>query len=294
MSFLNNLSSKLDGLNLGSESQARDYSDHRDYPPPSQQYGGSPAPDYGSGYRDQHQGSYSSPVPPPAAGPTYAPPPDKPPIPAGWVPQFDQEYQRWYYFEVATGRSQWSVPGYSERDNVGDERGWYPHGESGHESHGVPGYGHSSHSSHGYDSHSYESHGGHGGHSEYAVEEKKKKGGHGGLMMGVAGGLAVGAIGGALLADWHDDNEREEQERLQAAAASSYAPQSYAPPPEPLYNADGEYVDASDRESVASAREDYEEALAAAQDSDASSSEEEELEEAREEYEEEYEEAYDD
>lgn len=53
-------------------------------------------------------------------------------------------------------------------------------------------------------------------------------------------------------------------------------------------------MDASDRESVRSAREDYEEALAAAQDSDASSSEQEELEEAREEYEEEYEETYED
>ena len=40
-----------------------------------------------------------------------------------------------------------------------------------------------------------------------------------------------------------------------------------APPPapvyEPAYNAEGEYVDASDRESVRSAREDYEEALEA-------------------------------
>ncbi|KAG4216713.1 hypothetical protein PC116_g34806, partial [Phytophthora cactorum] len=60
------------------------------------------------------------------------------------------------------------------------------------------------------------------------------------------------------------------------------------------YNAEGEYVDASDRESVRSAREDYEEALAKAQDSDASSSDFEELEEAREEYQEEYEEAYED
>ena len=62
-----------------------------------------------------------------------------------------------------------------------------------------------------------------------------------------------------------------------------------APPPapvyEPAYNAEGEYVDASDRESVRSAREDYEEALEAANDSSASSSDIEELEEAREEYE---------
>lgn len=77
-------------------------------------------------------------------------------------------------------------------------------------------------------------------------------------------------------------------------AAPPPAPVYSEPVYEPAYDADGDYVDASDRESVRSAREDYEEALAAAQDSDASSSEQEELEEAREEYEEEYEEAYDD
>lgn len=75
------------------------------------------------------------------------------------------------------------------------------------------------------------------------------------------------------------------------------APAPYeAPGPtyEPAYNADGEYVDASDRESVAEAREEYEAAQRDAADSDASSSEEEALEEAREEYYEEYEETYED
>ena len=67
-----------------------------------------------------------------------------------------------------------------------------------------------------------------------------------------------------------------------------------APVYEPAYNAEGEYVDSSDRESVREAREDYEAALEDARDSSASSSDIEELEEAREEYEEEYEEAYDD
>ena len=54
----------------------------------------------------------------------------------------------------------------------------------------------------------------------------------------------------------------------------------------------GDEIDQSDRESIASARRDYEEALEEAQSSSASSSEMEELEEAREEYEEELEEAY--
>lgn len=58
-----------------------------------------------------------------------------------------------------------------------------------------------------------------------------------------------------------------------------------APPGVPL-DADGNPISESDRESIASAREEYQEQL---NDSDASSSD---VEEAREEYEEEVEEAY--
>ncbi len=86
-----------------------------------------------------------------------------------------------------------------------------------------------------------------------------------------------------------DDSDDESR---QAAAAPGYA--APAPVYEPAYNAEGEYVDGSDRESVREAREAYEEALEDAASSSASSSEREELEEAREEYEEEYEEAYGD
>jgi hypothetical protein len=57
-----------------------------------------------------------------------------------------------------------------------------------------------------------------------------------------------------------------------------------------VYNAYGEEIDSSDRESLQEARDDYEEALEEAASSSAGSSEREELEEAREEYEEEYEE----
>lgn len=193
------------------------------YPPPSQQYessshseqsyppqyGGSPAPPPSGGdYHGQRDGGYYSSPPPAAAEPTYAPPPDKPPIPAGWVPQFDQQYQRWYYYEQATGRSQWEAPGYNA-GGQGEDRGWGSHGDS---SHAAPGYGYSSHDSHGYGGHGGDQgygHGDHGyghsgeGHGEYRGEENKtkKKKDHSGLMMGAAGGLAVGAIGGALLAN---------------------------------------------------------------------------------------------
>ena len=76
----------------------------------------------------------------------------------------------------------------------------------------------------------------------------------------------------------------------------------YGAPPEddmppavlPPTDADGDSVSSSDREDVEDAREDYEEALRDAADSDASSSDQEALEEAREEYEETYEEVYED
>ncbi|KAI1660286.1 hypothetical protein F4813DRAFT_401223 [Daldinia decipiens] len=337
MSFFNKLTSKLDELNLGGSEKPREreaYPSHQNYPPPSQQYGTSHGrepyppnppnpqsggasgypPQYGSNYNTPPPGNYSSPPPPaPGAGPTYSPPSDKPPIPAGWTPQFDQQYQRWYYYEQATGRSQWEAPGYHAGGGQTEgDRGSGSHGETNYSSHDAPGYPQ--------DSRGYSSHGGygeqggygygHGGQSygnrpeedynrQGSEEKKKKKKDNSGLLMGAAGGLAVGAIGGALIANALDDSD---DERHQAAPAIAPAPVYAAPPPapvyepvyEPMYNAEGEYVDASDRESVRSAREDYEEALAKAQDSDASSSDFEELEEAREEYQEEYEEAYED
>lgn len=114
--------------------------------------------------------------------------------------------------------------------------------------------------------------------------------------------------------DSSSDSEHGGNSAAYAPAPAAYAPApapvsettiiyetnyySSAPPPEPapgvlpVYNQEGEEVDSSDLESLREARDDYEEALADAADSDASSSEEEALEEAQEEYEEAYEEAY--
>lgn len=43
---------------------------------------------------------------------TYAPPPGPPPpiVPEGWVAQYDPTYQRFYYVNLATQRSQWQKP----------------------------------------------------------------------------------------------------------------------------------------------------------------------------------------
>ncbi|KAH7170890.1 kinase-like domain-containing protein [Dactylonectria macrodidyma] len=52
--------------------------------------------------------------PPPAQNKAPPPMPSYPPalspVPEGWTIQFSQEYQRWFYFEAATGRSQWEAP----------------------------------------------------------------------------------------------------------------------------------------------------------------------------------------
>lgn len=137
------------------------------------------------------------------------------------------------------------------------------------------------------------------------------------MLLGAAGGLAIGAVGGALIANELNDSDSDHEHSAAAAAAPAAAPAPqvvnnyYGAPPEDPYaadpyaqdgppgvlpptDADGNSVSSSDREDVQEAREEYEEALAEANDSDASSSDHERLEEAREEYEEAYEEVYED
>ena len=108
-----------------------------------------------------------------------------PQLPPGWVAQWDQNSQRYYYLEQATGRTQWNPP------LAGPPIG--SHGYTGQGQYGAPG------GSGGYYSQQYnqytDSHG--GKHKE--VYEKKEKSGKGGVMAGAAGGLAVGAVGGALV-----------------------------------------------------------------------------------------------
>lgn len=183
----------------------------RDYPAP-QHYGGGPSqtdypsypspgshhpppPPSGSGYASSRDGpsGYGG-APPPSssyseASPSYNPPSDKPRIPSGWSPQWDAHYERWYYVEQATGRAQWEAPGYSPPAQDHDARG-YPSEHSG-------GYGSSSGGGGGgyYGEQGY-GHGDGGGGGEVYSEKKSSSSG---MLLGAAGGLAVGAIGGALL-----------------------------------------------------------------------------------------------
>ena len=132
------------------------------------------------------------------------------------------------------------------------------------------------------------------------------------MLLGAAGGLAVGAVGGALIADalgmrtvLHEPRAQDMTDESQMTLTRSTTNSNMRPlqrrhrcmalhhPPPSMNPRIMRKVNTLMR-ATASRREDYEEALEAAADSSASSSDIEELEEAQEEYEEEYEEAYDD
>ncbi|KAK0735252.1 hypothetical protein B0T26DRAFT_691278 [Lasiosphaeria miniovina] len=284
MSYFNNLTDDFSRFGF-----APDRKDERtrdgNYPPPQQYGGGGPNP--------QAYEGYSAPAPAPSQRPRphYQPPPDKPPIPTGWVPEWDERYQHWYYVDQATGNSQWEAPGYDHSRSIGNDvhgASQNPGYSSSGAAHPIPGAGYSSIS------------GDHG---------KNKTKGPGGFLKGAAGGLAIDAVGKAFKSheqggsggshgsrshssgssDSDSDSDHGGHRRgapVIAPVPAEYQTEYYqSPPPR------DEDIDSSDRESLQEAREEYQEALDDAASS--SSSDREEVEEAREEYEEEYEEAYD-
>jgi len=145
-------------------------------------------------------------------------------MPPGWSTQFDQNSQRWYYVEQATGRTQWDPPAFSP-----PPQGPYapppppgaPYGQaSGHDERALFGNTHGGHDS----GHGYGSHGdpyGHGsdpyGHGEKGQKEKKDKSkdkGHSTAMLAAAGigGIAAGAYIGHELSKFmphHDITRRQ-------------------------------------------------------------------------------------
>lgn len=48
----------------------------------------------------------AGPTSPGTEGPTFAPPP----LPAGWIAQWDGSSQKYYYVQLSTGVSQWEIP----------------------------------------------------------------------------------------------------------------------------------------------------------------------------------------
>ncbi|KAF5513566.1 hypothetical protein CGCF413_v001129 [Colletotrichum fructicola] len=305
---------------------SRSYGDH----PQQQQYGAPPSnypypsqaqpqPGYGS------QPSYGQPTPPAAQS---APPMAAPSVSQGWLCQWDSNYQRWFYVDQSSGRSQWEhpspptgpvgTPSYGAPPPVppSDTRAFGDQGHGGYGSPappqqyggapygGAPGYGQQP--QYGQPQYGQPQYGGapydqsHGQNPYGETKDKEKKSSSSGMLLGAAGGLAVGAVGGALIANALDDSDDEHKaaaQQQQQQQYGGYQDNSYndAPPAVlPPTDNDGDSISSSDREDVQEAREEYEEALAAAHDSDASSSDHERLEEAREEYEETYEEVYED
>ncbi|KAK2809222.1 hypothetical protein FQN50_004058 [Emmonsiellopsis sp. PD_5] len=151
-------------------------------------------PPYGQQAPSEEQRSYGS------MGPAGPPPGYPPPLPEGWIQRWDQNYQRAYYVEQATGRPYWEAPFNSRSGHEGSRglaEGYY----------GGEGYSH--HSSHeGEHSKHHEEHYGHESkhHDEYhghghGHDHEKKEGFSTGAMVAAgAAGVAVGAVGGALIA----------------------------------------------------------------------------------------------
>ena len=113
--YADGLSDDLGRLGLGPDKKSDQRKDE-----PTQSHastrdgpGGDPYQGYSFGQPSPqpYPGQYQS--PPPDAGsrqpPPYTPPADKPPIPSGWTPRWDEGHQRWYcafpYLSAAGSRA---------------------------------------------------------------------------------------------------------------------------------------------------------------------------------------------
>lgn len=136
----------------------------------SQQYGAPPgAPQYNS---PPPQQVYNAP-PPQALNSS----PPAPQLPHGWTPLWDPHGQRWAYLELSNSKVIWTIPtapSLGQPDNYDASRGF---GDSS--GHAPQGYG-----------------GQYGAPGEVKDKDDKTK-----MMMGAAGGLALGAVGGMVLAN---------------------------------------------------------------------------------------------
>lgn len=133
------------------------------------------------GHHQQEYGSYGG------GGYGSAPPPGPPPpegLPYPWVGRWDERERRWYYVNEQTGQTTWERPyGGGGPSGYPPQQG-YGYGQEGYRGEG--GYGQPQ---------------GYGG--GYGEPQYEKKDNHTGLK--VAGGVAAGALGGALL--MHEGDE---------------------------------------------------------------------------------------
>lgn len=266
-----------------------------DHPPQEQQYPPQGPPQYlhqgpppGQGYPQQQPYGQGAPTPVGPPAPYGAPPP----MPPGWTQQWDQNSQRWFYIEQATGRTQWDPPAHLPPGPYAPPPAGAPYvAPGGHDERGLFG------NTHGHQGHDYTQSG-----MATNESEKKKDKGHSTAMLAAAGigGIAAGAWIGHELTEDDDKAQSQSYAPPPAAAAAVPAPpaasygasEPYAadpygtpaadpygddafapPPPVPTHDADGDSISSSDRESMEEKRQ--------------------ELIEAQEEYQEEIEENYD-
>ncbi|KAF1938999.1 hypothetical protein EJ02DRAFT_468466 [Clathrospora elynae] len=221
-------------------------------------------PPQGQGYPQQQpygQGA-STPVGPPA--PYGAPPP----MPPGWTQQWDQNSQRWFYIEQATGRTQWDPPAHLPPGPYAPPPAGAPYvAPGGHDERGLFG------NTQGHQGHDYTPSG-----QKTNEAEKKKDKGHSTAMLAAAGvgGIAAGAwIGHELTEDDNKQSSHAPPAAAAAPAAAAYGAPAAAPygapppadpyafqepPPVPTHDADGNSISSSDRSSMESRREELIEA----------------------------------
>ncbi|KAL4762090.1 WW domain protein [Aspergillus foveolatus] len=136
---------------------------------------------------------YSS--PPSARPPSYPPPP----LPIGWIQEWEPRARRAFYVETATGRSEWTLPddvSYGEASRSGPGEYYAPPPPAPAyppQEYGAPAYPPQDQ--------------GYGG--EYQKEEKKHSD-TGKILAAGAAGLAIGAVGGAILGHELTENSDEE------------------------------------------------------------------------------------
>lgn len=110
-------------------------------------------------------------------------------MPPGWTQQWDQNSQRWFYIEQATGRTQWDPPSHLPPGPYAPPAAGAPYvPAAGHDERGLFG------NTHGHQGHDYTP-------SGQATNEKEEKKGHSTAMLAAAGigGIAAGAFIGHQL-----------------------------------------------------------------------------------------------
>lgn len=166
----------------------------------SHAYGDHQAPSYGQqpyGQQPQYSGQPQSQQQYGASPSAYSGPPGQPPLPPGWIAQYDQSSQRWYFVEQTTGRTQWDPPsapysGYAPPPTGPSD----PYAGGRGQNAGPGAYNQYGGSDHDQNAQQYY------GDMKQTEEKSEKKASSDkkNMLLAGAGGLALGGVAGAVLA----------------------------------------------------------------------------------------------